>query len=101
MFQSWIPGLDLDNPSNLAFPTWVSEEEEEEELQSPEPWVSLRNLAYEHHDLAHEIVETLGEVIGVDASNDKARNPKSCIDMIVSKGWATNILEYDEGILPP
>ena len=36
MLQSWVPGFNLDNPSNLAFPTWVA----------------LRRLSFEHHDQA-------------------------------------------------
>ena len=34
MIQSWVPGFNPDNPSNLAFPTWVA----------------LRRLPFEHHD---------------------------------------------------
>ena len=34
MLQSWVPGFNPDNPSNLAFPTWVS----------------LRNLPHEHQE---------------------------------------------------
>lgn len=48
MFQSWIPGFNPDNPSNLASPTWVA----------------LRRLPFEHHDQAIAIAGTLGEVIG-------------------------------------
>lgn len=33
MFQSWVPGFNPDNPSNLTFPTWVT----------------LRKLPFEHH----------------------------------------------------
>ena len=34
MLQSWVPWCNSDNPSNLAFPTWVS----------------LRNMPFEHQD---------------------------------------------------
>lgn len=50
MLQNWVPGFNPDNPSNLAFPTCVS----------------LRHLPFEHHDQALDIVNFLGEVIGVD-----------------------------------
>lgn len=40
MLQSWVPGFNPYNPSNLAFPTWVT----------------LRNLSYDHHDQALDIV---------------------------------------------
>lgn len=36
MIQSWVPGFNPDNPSNLVFPTWVA----------------LRRLPFEHHDQA-------------------------------------------------
>lgn len=55
MFQSWIHDFNLDDPSNLVFPTSIL----------------LRNLSYGHHGQAYEFVATLEEVIGVDASNDK------------------------------
>lgn len=43
----------------------------------------------------------MGEIIGVDALNEKARDPRFCINLMVGKGWVTNIfLEYEEGILP-
>ena len=63
MLQSWVLGFNPDNPSNLAFPTWIA----------------LRQLPFEHHDQAIEIAETLGEVIGMDTSNDTAKNPRFCI----------------------
>ena len=36
MMQSWVPGFNPNNLSNLAFPTWVS----------------MRNLPHEHQDQA-------------------------------------------------
>ena len=36
LIQSWVPGFNPENPSNLAFPTWVS----------------LRNMPFEHLDQA-------------------------------------------------
>ena len=86
MLQSWIPGFNPDNPSNLAFPTWVS----------------LRNLPQEHQDQAIGIVETLGEVIGMETANESAKDPRFCINLEISKGWATSIELITEGeILPP
>ena len=86
MLQSWVPGFNPDNPNNLAFPTWVS----------------LRNLPHEHQDQAIGIVETLGEVIGMDIANENARDPRFCINLEISKGWATSIeLITEGGILPP
>ena len=86
MLQSWVPGFNHDNPNNLAFPTWVS----------------LRNLPHEHQDQAIGIVETLGEVIGMDIANENARDPRFCINLEISKGWATSIeLIIEGGILPP
>ena len=58
MLQSWVPGFNPDNPSNLAFPTWVS----------------LRNMPFEHQDQAMAIAESLGEVIGMDTANDQAKD---------------------------
>ena len=86
MIQSWIPGFDPENPSKLAFPTWVS----------------LRNLPHEHQDQAIAIAESLGEVIGMDTANENAKDPRFCINLEISNGWATNIeLETEGGILPP
>jgi hypothetical protein len=58
MLQSWIPGFNPDNPNNLAFPTWVA----------------LRKLPFEHHDQALAIAGTLGEVVGIDTSNETAKD---------------------------
>ena len=41
MLQSWVPGFNPENPSNLAFPTWVA----------------LRRLPFEHRDQAPAIAE--------------------------------------------
>ena len=60
LIQSWVPGFNPDNPSNLAFPTWVA----------------LRRLPFEHHDQALAIAETLGEVIGFDTSNETSKRSK-------------------------
>ena len=75
MLQSWVPGFNPDNPSNLAFPTWVS----------------LRNLPIGHQDQALAIAKSLGEVIGMDVENDNAREPRFCINLEISKGWITSI----------
>ena len=86
MIQSWVLGFNPDNPSNLAFPTWVA----------------LRRLPFEHHDQALAIVETLGEVIGMDTTNKSARDPSFCVNLMVNKGWVTSIdLVSDDGTLPP
>lgn len=85
MLQSWVPGFNPDNPSNLAFLTWVS----------------LRNLPYEHEDQAISIA-SLGEVIGIDTANEKVKDPRFCINLKINKGWLTNIeLESEGGIVPP
>jgi hypothetical protein len=85
MLQSWVPGFNPDNPSNLAFPTWVA----------------LRNLPFEHHDQALDIAGMLGDVIGIDTSNETAKDPRFCINLAVSEGWVTSIdLETEGGILP-
>ena len=84
MIQSWVLGFNPDNPSNLAFPTWVA----------------LRRLPFEHHDQALAIAKSLGEVIGIDTSNESARDPRFCVNFSVSKGWVTSIdLETEDGIL--
>ena len=70
LIQSWVPGFNPDNPSNLAFPIWVA----------------LRKLPYEHHDQALAIAESLGEVIGIDTANEVALDPRFCINLKVNKG---------------
>ena len=86
MLQSWVPGFNPDNPSNLPFPTWIT----------------LRNLPFEHHDQAMAITGILGEVIGIDTANDSARAPRFCVNLKVDKGWVTSIkLESEEEIVPP
>ena len=85
MIQSWVPGFNPDNPSNLAFPTWVA----------------LRRLPFEHLDQALAIAETLGEVIGIDTMNETAKDPRFCVNLMVTKGWVTSIdLESEDGTLP-
>ena len=86
MLQSWVRGFNPDNPSNLAFPTWVS----------------LRNMSFEHQDQALAIAESLGEVIGMDTGNDIAKDPRFCINLEINKGWDTCIdLECEGGVLAP
>ena len=81
MIQSWVLGFNLENPSNLAFPTLVT----------------LRKLLFEHHDQAIDIAKSLREVIGMDTTTD----PRFCINLQISKGWATNIaLEIKKGDAP-
>lgn len=59
-------------------------------------------LVYKHHNQSYEIVATLGEVTRVDASNDKAKDAKCCINTMVNKRWVTSIiLEFEEASLPP
>jgi hypothetical protein len=85
MIQSWVPAFNPDNPSNLAFPTWVA----------------LRRLPFEHHDQTLAIAETLGKVIGIDTSNDTARDPRFCVNLIVSNGWVTTIdVESENETMP-
>ena len=86
MLQSSVPRINLDNPCNLTFPTWVS----------------LRNMPYKHEDQAIAIAKSLGEVIGMDTTNHNAKDPRFCINLEINKGWATCIeLETEGGILPP
>jgi hypothetical protein len=82
MLQSWIPGFNPDNPSNLAFPTWVA----------------LRRLPYEHYDQAIAIAGTLGEVIGIDTANDTAQDPRFCVNLNINEGWVTTIDLEAEGV---
>ena len=81
MLQSWIPCFNPYNPSNLAFPTWVT----------------LRRLPYELFDQAIAIAETLGEVIGIDTANGTAKDPRFCVNLKVNEGWVTSIDLEDEG----
>ena len=86
MIQSWVPGFNPDNSSNLAFPTWVA----------------LRTLPYKHHDQALAIAETLGEVMGIETANETLLDPRFCINVKVNKGWFTCIdLENEDGTSPP
>ena len=75
MLQSWVPGFNPDNPNNLASPTWVS----------------LKNLMHEHQGQAIGIAKTLGEVIGTETKNENAKHPRFCVNLEISKDWATNI----------
>lgn len=57
-------------------------------------------LRTSHQALA--IAKTLGEVIGIDITNETTQDPRFCINLMVNKGWATNIdLESEGGISPP
>lgn len=86
MFQSWVLGFNPNNPGNLSFPTWVV----------------LRKLPFEHHDQALAIAKTLGDVIGIDTANETTLDPSFYINLMVNKGWVTNInVEYEDGISPP
>lgn len=81
MLQTWEQCFNPNNPSKLAFPTWVT----------------LQNMPYEHNDHVYAIVETLGEIVGIDTSNEITRDLRFCINVTVSKGWVTRIdLASDE-----
>lgn len=59
-------------------------------------------MLFEHQDQAIAITETLGEVIGMDIASEGAKDPRFCINLGISKGWATCIdLELEGRILPP
>ena len=48
------------------------------------------------------MVETLGEVIGMETANENAKDPRFCINLEISKGWATSVeRDFEGGILPP
>lgn len=79
MLQSCISCFNPSNPSNYAFPTWVSH----------------RNLPFAHHDKAIDIVKTLGEVIDVD-NLSATKILKFCVIIRVDEGWTTSIvLSYE------
>lgn len=64
-------------------------------------WLLLRNMPHEHLDQASNIAQALGDIIGMETSNEETKDPKFCINLHVSKGWARSIvLESDKGILP-
>ena len=86
MLQSWIPGFNPDNPSNLAFPTCIA----------------LRRLSYEHYDQAIAIAGTLGEVTSIDTTNDTAQDPRFCVHLKIDEGWVISIdLEAEGGSAVP
>lgn len=58
-------------------------------------------MPFEHHEQALAIAGTLGEVIGMDTTNENAKDPRFCINLEISKGWATSIdLEAKGGVVP-
>lgn len=60
----------------------------------------MRRLSFEHHDQTLAIIETLGEVIGIDTSNDLAKDPHFCMNLMVTKGWIISIdLKTYDGML--
>lgn len=65
MLQSWVPRFNPYNPNNLAFSMSVR----------------LRNLPHVHHDQAHDIVKSLGEVIGIYCLNMATRDPMFCFNL--------------------
>ena len=82
IIQSWVPRFNPNNPSNLAFPTWVA----------------LRRLPFEHHDQALAIAGKLGEVISIDTMNETAKDPRFCVNLMVTKEWVTSIdLQSEDG----
>lgn len=81
MFQSWIPGFNPHNPSNLVFPTWVS----------------LGNLPFEHFDQAYNIAGSLEEIIGMETSNEDNKDPRFYINLQICSGWVSGIALESEG----
>jgi hypothetical protein len=65
--SKWVPGLNPENPSNLASPTWVS----------------LQNLAFKHHDRLYASEGSLGEIIRIDTTNDTTKDATFCISLQV------------------
>lgn len=84
MLQSWVPRFNPDNPSNLAFPTWVT----------------LKDLSLEHHDQALDIAKSLGEVIGWDKANASTKYQRFYIYLKVKEGWVSSIALSAEDIIP-
>lgn len=82
IFQRWSVDFDLvtlkggkvsgsNLPTNMKFPTWIT----------------LKQVSKEYQAVALEIVKGIGEVIGMDTSNDQVQDPRFCIALDSSKGW--------------
>lgn len=55
-------------------------------------WVTLRNLPFEHVDQAQNIVESLGEVVGIDKLNPMMSDPMFCVNLNIKKWWVSSII---------
>ena len=62
---------------------------------------SLQNMPYEHDNQAIAIAKSLGEVIGMDTTNENAKDPRFCINWEICKGWVVCIELESEGVSQP
>lgn len=59
-------------------------------------WVTLKQIPEEFQAVAMEIAEGIGELIGLDSSNDHSQDPRFCIALDSSKGWESEVYVTNE-----
>jgi hypothetical protein len=87
VFQRWVPDFD---PSNDFGGTAKGAKKETQSLIIP-TWITLRHVREEFMGVAKEIAAGIGEVLGVDESNDGIKDPRFCVGLPSGGGWEHSI----------
>lgn len=59
-------------------------------------WITLKQVPEEFQAVAFQIAEGIGELIGIDTSNDHSQDPRFCVALDSSKRWEPAVFVTNE-----
>jgi hypothetical protein len=83
VFQRWSPNFD---PEDKLGRESTGSRKGNQGFKIP-TWITLRNVRVEFIGVAREITEGIGEILGIDESNDGVKDPRFCVGIPVGGGW--------------
>jgi hypothetical protein len=88
VFQEWSPNFDLEDELGGAS---RGAKGGHQGFKIP-TWITLRNVREEFMAVAQEIAAGIGEVLGVDESNDNIKDPRFCVGLSAGGGWEPSVV---------
>lgn len=80
ILQTWTPGFNATRPVGLKVPTWIT----------------LKDVTGEFINVAEEIAQGLGEILGRDRRNSTAVDERFCVGLTTGKGYRTKLSVTNE-----
>ncbi len=59
-------------------------------------WITLRQVTEEFQAVTKQIAERIGELVGIDSTNDETQDPRFCVSLDASQGWKPSISVTNE-----